>query len=416
MVTPGRAVVVGGSLGGLLAANLLLRAGWDVDVHERVADPLAGRGAGIVTHPELLRVLIAAGVDVAHGLGVHVPARLALDLDGAVVGEIPLPQLLTSWSALFGKLRAAFPNDRYHAGSVVGGCDNDVDEIRVHFADGKTVVADLLVGADGIRSLIRRRFLPDVVPQYAGYVAWRGTVDEAALSPAAHSVLFDRFAFCLPPSEQMLGYPIAGEGDVVEVGKRRFNFVWYRPVDDERLRAMMTDADGRHFPEGIPPHLVGPRWIAQTREDAARVLAPQFVEVVRAAKQLFFQPIYDLASPSLVDGRAVLLGDAAFVARPHCGMGVTKAAGDGEALVRALAEAPTLPAALAAYERERMAFGDLVIVHARHLGAYMQAQVLTDEERAMAERYRDTDRVLRETAVPSDALVAAAAQPFARQR
>jgi hypothetical protein len=80
-------------------------------------------------------------------------------------------------------------------------------------------------------------------------------------------------------------------------------------------------------------------------------------------------------------------------------------------LVRALSEAPTLPAALAAYERERVAFSDLVIVHALYVGAYVKAQVLTEEERAMTERYRDTDRVLRETAVPSDALVAAAAHP-----
>jgi len=78
MITPGRAVVVGGSLGGLIAANLLWRAGWDVEIHERAADPLAGRGAGIVTHPELLEVLACAGVDVSAGLGVHVPARLAL--------------------------------------------------------------------------------------------------------------------------------------------------------------------------------------------------------------------------------------------------------------------------------------------------------------------------------------------------
>lgn len=404
MVAPARAIVAGGSLGGLLAANLLLRAGWDVHVYERAGDALAGRGAGIVTHPELLRILDAAGVDVTQGLGVHVPARLALGLDGSVLGELALPQLLTSWSALFAKLRAAFPERRYHAGRAVVDYTPQDEGVGVAFADGTMLRAELLIATDGVRSAIRRRFLPAVEPQYAGYVAWRGTVDEAALSPAAHTVLFERFAFCLPPSEQMLGYPIAGEDDAVEAGRRRFNFVWYRPADEARLRALMTDADGREHPEGIPPHLVAPRWIDQIRDDAERVLAPQFAEVVREAKQLFFQPIYDLASPLLVDGRVVLLGDAAFVARPHCGMGVTKAAGDAAALVRALAGAASLPSALAAYEHERRAFGNRVIAHARHLGAYMQAQVRTDEERSMAELYRDTDRVLRETAVPFEPL------------
>ncbi|HYZ15788.1 MAG TPA: FAD binding domain-containing protein [Candidatus Acidoferrum sp.] len=400
MLSPGRAIVVGGSLGGLLAANLLLRAGWDVHVYERAGDPLAGRGAGIVTHPELLRVLDVAGVDVTQGLGVHVPARLALGRDGSVLGELPLPQLLTSWSALFAKLRTAFPDARYHAGRAVIDYESLDNEVRAELADGSTLFAELLIAADGFRSAIRRRFLPMVEPQYAGYVAWRGTVEESALSPAAHAVLFERFAFCLPPSEQILGYPIAGEDDAVEPGRRRFNFVWYRPADDARLRELLTDANGREHAEGIPPHLVDPRWIARVRADAERILAPQFAEVVRGANQLFFQPIYDLASPKLVDGRAVLLGDAAFVARPHCGMGVTKAAGDAEELVRALGDAPSLAAALAGYEQRRRAFGDQVIAHARHLGAYMQAQVRTEEERMMAERYRDTDRVLRETAVP----------------
>jgi len=249
--------------------------------------------------------------------------------------------------------------------------------------------------------------LPNVVPQYAGYVAWRGAVHELDIPPETHAALFERFAFCLPPSEQMLGYPIAGEDDAVEAGRRRYNFVWYRPADEEYLRRLMTDARGTYYPEGIPPHLVDPSRLAEVRADAERILSPQFADVVRATRQLFFQPIYDLASPSLIDRGVVLVGDAAFVARPHCGMGVTKAAGDADALVRSLEDAPTTASALTAYDRERRAFGEIVLAHARHLGAYMQAQVKTDEERAMAERYRDTDTVLRETAVATDLLLAA---------
>lgn len=405
MVTPARAVVAGGSLGGLLAANLLLRAGWDVHVYERVDGPLAGRGVGIVTHPELLDVLRAAGIDVARGIGVSVPSRLAFGLDGAVIGQLPLPQVLTSWSFLYGKLKAAYPEDRYHSGKSVARYVARADSVEVHFTDEQVIEAELLVGADGIRSIVRRQMHPQVEPRYAGYVAWRGTADERDLPAATHAALFERFAFCLPPQEQMLGYPIAGEAETIVPGRRRYNFVWYRPADDARLRHLMTDEKGRHYPEGIPPNAVDPAVIAGVRRDAEQVLSPQFADVVRAARQLFFQPIYDLASPSLRAGRVVLLGDAAFVARPHCGMGVTKAAGDAEALVAHLAEADSLDTALVAYDRSRTAFGELVLAHARHLGAYMQAQILTDEERMMAERYRDTDAVLRETAVFTKSLV-----------
>jgi 2-polyprenyl-6-methoxyphenol hydroxylase-like FAD-dependent oxidoreductase len=98
-------------------------------------------------------------------------------------------------------------------------------------------------------------------------------------------------------------------------------------------------------------------------------------------------------------GRIALLGDAAFVARPHCGMGVTKAAGDAMALVGSLNAGASIPEALLAYSDVRTQFGSSIVEHARHLGAYMQAQLKTDTDREMAERYRTPEAVMRETAV-----------------
>jgi 2-polyprenyl-6-methoxyphenol hydroxylase-like FAD-dependent oxidoreductase len=97
--------------------------------------------------------------------------------------------------------------------------------------------------------------------------------------------------------------------------------------------------------------------------------------------------------------RVALLGDAAFVARPHCGMGVTKAAGDAMALVKALRAHDTVPAALEGYSAERVQVGAAIVQHARHLGAYMQAQLKDETDRQMAERYRTPEAVMRETAV-----------------
>jgi len=103
--------------------------------------------------------------------------------------------------------------------------------------------------------------------------------------------------------------------------------------------------------------------------------------------------------PALGDRRVALLGDAAFVARPHCGMGVTKAAGDAMALVAALKKHGTIDEALQDYQLQRLRFGTHVVEHARALGAYMQAQIRTAEEREMAERYRTPEVIMRETAV-----------------
>lgn len=396
-----KALVIGGSLGGLFAANLLLRAGWDVHVHERVADELEGRGAGVVTHPELMEVLTAAGVDVSDGIGVEVRERITLARDGQVEDSRPLPQLLTAWGRLYQVLRRAFPSERYHNGRQLVSFEQDAAGVRATFADGEVVAADLLVAADGLRSTVRQLLQPETRPRYAGYLAWRGLVEEASLSPRALAELFPYFAFGLPPREQMIAYPVAGQGNSAEPGKRRYNFVWYRPADqDTTLREMLTDATGKTWPDGIPPPLIRPEVLAAARQAAHEVLAPQFAEVVQKTPNLFFQPIFDLESSALAFGRVALLGDAAFVARPHCGMGVTKAGSDAAALVRALEGEPDIESALKAYEASRLDAGSFIVNHARALGAYMQAQISTPAERAMAERYRSTEAVMRETAVP----------------
>jgi 2-polyprenyl-6-methoxyphenol hydroxylase-like FAD-dependent oxidoreductase len=260
----------------------------------------------------------------------------------------------------------------------------------------------LLIAADGTRSTVRAQFLPDVRPLYAGYVAWRGVAEEPHLSRETWEALSDRFSFSLPHGEQMVGYPIAGEGNSTQPGKRRYNIVWYRPADEKTdLADMLTDSQGKLHEQGIPPPLIRQEVIDKVRADAHRLLAPQFAEVLDRTARPFFQPIYDLESPRLVFGRVVLIGDAAFVARPHVGMGVTKAGSDATALVDALAEpGKGYSEALKHYEEQRMRVGAAMIARARHLGAYMQAQIRTQQEREMAERYRTPEAVMRETAVP----------------
>src|SRR5438309_10789422 len=97
----GRAVIVGGSIAGLFAALMLHRRGWEVRVYERVREPLSGRGAGIVTHPELRRMLALVGLDPAADLGVLVTRRVVLGGDGEVVAHAECPQVMTSWDRLW---------------------------------------------------------------------------------------------------------------------------------------------------------------------------------------------------------------------------------------------------------------------------------------------------------------------------
>ena len=176
-----RVVVIGGSLGGLLAGNMLMRAGADVTVHERIGAELAGRGVGIAAHPELFDAFSRAGVDASQALGNTVEDRIVLARDGTIAAEHRVPQTMCSWNALLALLRAAFPDERYFAGMGFERAEQEGDRVRAHFADGTAIDADLVVGADGIHSTLRRQYWPDCKPQYAGYIAWRRAAPEGKI-------------------------------------------------------------------------------------------------------------------------------------------------------------------------------------------------------------------------------------------
>ena len=156
-----RAIVIGGSISGLFAALLLMRRGWQVAVYERAEAELTGRGAGIVAQPILGRVLQEAGIEDAGHLGVVVATRRLLNRSGRVTAEIDCPQTLTSWDRLRRLLRTRLPDEHYHRGHELTGIELADDGVAVHFSNASKAKADLLVGADGIRSTVRARILPD---------------------------------------------------------------------------------------------------------------------------------------------------------------------------------------------------------------------------------------------------------------
>ena len=394
------AIIVGGSMAGLFTGLLLRRAGVDVHVYERAGEELANRGAGIVTHPPLFDALEQGGARVSGEMGVRALGRRVFARDGSIEGEVELPQTLTSWGLMYRALLEAFPPERYHNGHSLESLECEPDGVVAHFSNGKRARAAWLIGADGVRSTVRGLVAPEIQHDYAGYVAWRGLVDEAALPESVLAELRDYLSFSLPSGEQMLGYLVAGPGENLSPGQRTFNWVWYRPAHpDDTLADLLTDTAGTRHEMSIPPDRIRQPVIDGLREAANHSLSPQYRKVVELTSQPFIQPIYDLASPRLVHGRVLILGDAAFVARPHVGMGVTKAALDAVALARAFGMSD-IDAALVDWERERLDFGHAVVTRARELGAYLQAQLLTTAEREQAERNRSAEVVMRETASP----------------
>jgi 2-polyprenyl-6-methoxyphenol hydroxylase-like FAD-dependent oxidoreductase len=198
-------------------------------------------------------------------------------------------------------------------------------------------------------------------------------LEERHATPEFVENCFSSLNFSFPKGEELIGYPVAGQNGAVEVGRRRFNIMWYRPVSPgAELRNMFTGTDGVHYESGIPPSLVRPELIAAMKDEAHRLFPDVFANVIAGMEGMFVQAIYDLESDLMGRGRVAIIGDAAFVARPHCGAGVSKAADDAASLANALSTNNQITDAIAAFSVERMKAGKAAVAWAAHLGSYFQ--------------------------------------------
>jgi 2-polyprenyl-6-methoxyphenol hydroxylase-like FAD-dependent oxidoreductase len=390
------ALVIGGSVGGLFAASLLRAQGWTATIYERSTGDLAGRGAGIGISQELLDAMRRVGAQFDPSVGIPIDHYAWFDRTGAVRHEIPRRMGATAWARIYQPLRAAFPDAHYRAGIALERVEQDANSVTGIFSDGSRVAGDLLVAADGNLSTVRKQYMPEVEPRYAGYVAWRGMLAERDLPAKARDAITRRIAYSFEGREMMLTMLSPDMAGDARAGHRGCYFIWYRPTESEpELRSLFTDASGRDHGAAIPPPLIRPELVAEVKSRAQEIFAPALAEVVRQVKLPLLQAISDMEAPRLVFGRAVLLGDSAFVARPHVAGGITKAALDAEALVRELAEAKDdVPAALAAYEKSQRDFGAKLVAHARALGSYV------DRDPQRGTRFHDPRNVMFEYGAP----------------
>ena len=396
-----RALVIGGSIAGLFVGAFLRRIGWRVDIYERSSIELIGRGVGIfATHLELLEALDKCGAGTVD-IGVIVYKRITLDRQGDVIAEKPQLQIVTSWDRLRQVLLKAIDRQHYHFGHVFERIEQDGSGIHVHFANGRSERADLLVGCDGFRSTVRARLAPEVQPIYSGYYLWRGAPNESDLSSETRRTMFPYFSFFLGDQLQVLGYPISGVDDELRAGHRRYNWGWYRVANAAALKQMCVDDQGNEYAFGVPPPLVRKDLIAQMRGEAETLLPPQYLDCLQHIDQPFFTPVYDFCSPSLMFGRVALVGDAASTPRPHMGFGVSKAGAEAQALAEALSNYDDIDRALAAYNAIRQPLSERIVLHGRKLGTQLGIGIETDDDRRLAEVLQTAKGILDWIAVPN---------------
>jgi len=365
-----RVVVVGGSIGGLAAGLALRSIGCNVEIFERSPHDLKDRGAGLVVQSETMHFLSKHGIATQDTVSVPAKIRQYLDLDGSVIWQQSSYQLMISWDMLYRQLRSAFPDENYHQDSKLVNFEQDENQAIARFADKREEKFDLLIGADGANSTCRRQLLPDVVPDYAGYVAWRGIVDECDVSPAVAEVFVDKFTFFQALHSHILCYLIPGTSGELSPGKRRLNWVWYWNVPEgEPLQRVMTDRTGLFRGYSLPPGTIRPELVEEQRVIAQKILPEVFQYLFEQTKEPFIQPIYDLSVPQMAFERVCLIGDAAFVPRPHTAASTSKAITNATELANWIQSAGgNVTAALKSWEPSQLELGNYLKIHGKLLG------------------------------------------------
>ncbi|APY84703.1 monooxygenase [Streptomyces alfalfae] len=353
------ATIVGGGIGGLATAVALHRRGWRVEVRER-APRFTEVGAGISLWPNALRALDALGLAetvlslgaVEHGGGVRDRrGRWLSRTDNAELERrFGHPLTVLHRADLLRALADALPADSLRSGSEVTSVreekarpDEDHGCLVVeHGQQGQgrgESLPDLVVGADGLRSAVRRALWPDAPePRYAGYTAWRMVTDPLPEPPAEGAATWgrgERFGYTALPGGRMYCFatatlPAGTAFDTTEHAEllRRFGS-WPAPIP-RLLAAVPEDAVLRHDLYALPP------------------------------------------LPSFVRGRAALLGDAAHAMTPNLGQGACQALEDAVTLAHCLDGAADVAAALRSYDRQRRPRTRMVTRRSARLGTLGQ--------------------------------------------
>lgn len=369
-----RVGVVGGSIAGCSAAIELGRAGHEVTVFERSRGGLEGRGAGIGTPTGTFDALVSRDlIDedtprfqvTGHPL---VGRRNAADRFGRRAVTLPLDMALLNWGDLWRQLRSRVPDAAYVEGRTVTGIERSPERTEISWQGGGRDTYDLVLFADGYRSIGRKILFPSTDVSYRGYVLWRGVLHERDLSDSA-PLETDLYRLHYKGLRgNAVFYFVPGDGGSTRSGERWVNWACYLPVAAEALPRFLVDREGRRREHSLPPGSMRPTEEDRLKRLVADHLPSYFAEIVGDSADTFVQPIHAVTVPAYVSGRVGLLGDAGSIAPPFTGSGVFKAVMNSVDLVTSLETHPSVDAALGAWSRLQTERG----LRLAHLGDQME--------------------------------------------
>ena len=363
--------IIGGSIAGCASAIVLSRAGHDVMVFERSANELVGRGAGIATSPAMLQSLkdddlLDQDIPFIHaGALEHVGKHPHKEPLGHAAGTVPIALECLNWGELQRNLRKRVPDNLYFKDHHIQSISSHADHAEITLKDGKRDAFDLVVCADGYRSLGRKTLFPQTELSYRGYVLWRGVLDEDRLNETAP----------LERTMQRLGYdgahgvfyfvPKPKETDASK--GRLLNWALYIPVPSHELNAFLTDKDGHTGSGSIAPGKMNATQEISLKKMAEEKLPSYYSEIIAQSHNTFVQAIFTASVAAYYQGRVCLVGDAGSVAQPFTASGVFKSISNGRELAEALASHVSIQEALDTWSKKQTLEGNRLTRVGEHL-------------------------------------------------
>jgi 2-polyprenyl-6-methoxyphenol hydroxylase-like FAD-dependent oxidoreductase len=345
---PLRVAIVGGGIGGVAACLALRQRGMEAHVYEQ-APALKEVGAGVALHPNGVRMLGRLGLaDELRTYGARWLDPQFRRYDGSLIAPwwpLGMGERITIYGMhradLLQMLLERVPPEAIHAGHRCVGFAQDEHAATLQFDNGASVTADVVVGADGIHSMLQQYVTPPSTPIASGSVAYRGLIDAASVGwPAG------QMRNWLGPGKHFLVFPVRANTLLNYVGFVASGELtresWSAPGDPEALRREFTSWD------------------------------PTVAAILEQVESCFWWGLYDREPLSTwTRGRLTLLGDAAHPMLPHVGQGANQAIEDAVALATILpgADAASAPAALQLYEEVRRPHAAMVQGSSRANGA-----------------------------------------------
>jgi 2-polyprenyl-6-methoxyphenol hydroxylase-like FAD-dependent oxidoreductase len=269
---------------------------------------------------------------------------------------------LFNWAHLYERFRRSVRDDLYRGGAAVGRIDATPRGTTLHLLPGGSLDFDLVVCADGYRSLGRGLIDPGAAPVYRGMVLWRGLLPE-------RDIRIDALDGCdlLRPVYQGghgVVYYVPGSGQSSERGERLLMWGYYLQVPESALASVLVDDQERQQSGSVPFGRVHPKVKAALESRLAGLLPPSLFELVQQSGNSSIQAIYSFVPRSYARDRLCLVGDAGAVFPPFAGSGVLRAVASATSLTEALTEGSAVIDALRRWSEAQLQVAAQVVPNA----------------------------------------------------